>query len=140
MGTYRQLLYHLVFEPYKREKVLAERNQKRLYAYIRHVIENKKCKLYAINGIEDHIHLLVSIKADISVSDFIKDIKVASSIFIKQERLFPYFKKWAAGYSIFTRPYGSVNTIIKYIEGQKEHHMNKTYYDEYNELLRKNGL
>ena len=58
MGTYRQLLYHLVFEPYKREKVFLEKNQNRLYAYIRQIIENKKCKLYAINGIEDHIHLL----------------------------------------------------------------------------------
>ena len=140
MGTYRQLLYHLVFEPYKREKVFLEKNQKRLYAYIRHIIENKNCKLYAINGIEDHIHLLVYIRPDVTISDFIKDIKVATSMFIKQEKLFPYFKKWATGYSIFTRPYESLDTIIKYIEDQKEHHKHKTFYDEYNELLKKNGF
>ncbi|MCK4531177.1 MAG: IS200/IS605 family transposase [Candidatus Marinimicrobia bacterium] len=120
MGTYRQLLYHLVFEPYKREKVFLEKNQNRLFAYIRHIIENKNCKLYAINGIEDHIHLLVYIRPDITISDFIKDIKVATSMFIKQEKLFPYFKKWATGYSIFTRPYESLDTIIKYIEDQKD--------------------
>ena len=140
MGNYRQLLYHLVLEPYKREKVFLEKNQNRLYAYIRHIIENKNCKLYAINGIENHIHLLVSIKPDITISNFIKDIKVASSIFIKQENLFPYFKKWAAGYSIFTRAHESLETIINYIENQKEHHMNKSFYDEYNDLLRKNGF
>jgi REP element-mobilizing transposase RayT len=140
MGTYRQLLYHLILEPYNREKVLTEDNQIRLYSYIRQIVVNKKCKLYAINGIENHIHLLVYIRPDITISDFIKDVKIASTIFIKREKLFPYFIKWATGYSIFTRPYESIDTLIKYIDNQKEHHKNKCYYEEYGELLRKNGL
>ena len=140
MGTFRQLIYHLILEPYNREKVLTENNQIRLYSYIRKIIENKKCKTYTINGIENHIHLLVSIRADISISDFIKDIKISSSKFIKREKLFPHFKSWAAGYAIFTRSYESLDSIIKYIDDQKEHHRYKSYYEEYGEFLKKNGL
>ena len=140
MGTFRQLIYHLILEPYNREKVLIENNQVRLYSYIKQIIENKNCKLYAINGIENHVHLLVSIRADISISDFIKDLKVSSSKFIKRERLFRHFKSWAIGYAIFSRPYESLDVLIKYIDKQKEHHKNMSYYEEYGELLRKNGL
>ncbi|MEA3392106.1 MAG: IS200/IS605 family transposase [Candidatus Marinimicrobia bacterium] len=126
----------LILEPYKRDKVLTENNQIRLYSYIKQIVENKNCKLYAIDGIEDHVHILVSIRADISISDFIKDAKVSSSVFIKREKLFPYFKSWATGYSIFTRSYESLDTLIKYIENQKKHHKNKSYYEEYGELLK----
>ena len=140
MGTFRQLIYHLILEPYNREKVLTENNQIRLFSFIRNIIENKKCKFYSINGIENHIHLLVSIRADISISDFIKDIKVSSTKFIKRERLFPCFKSWATGYAIFTRPYESLHALIKYIDEQKDHHRYKSYYEEYGELLSKNGL
>jgi len=140
MGTYRQLLYHLILEPYGRDKVLTKNKQIRLFTYIKQIIENKRCKLYAINGVENHVHLLVTIRADISISDFIKDVKVSSSKFIKREKLFPYFKRWSSGYAIFTRPYESLDELIKYIDKQKEHHKNKSYYEEYGELLRKNGL
>ncbi|MEA3392232.1 MAG: IS200/IS605 family transposase, partial [Candidatus Marinimicrobia bacterium] len=106
-GAYRQLLYHLIIEPHNRDMVLTENNQIRLYSYVKIIVENKKCKLYAINGIENHIHLLISIQADVSISDLIKDIKISSSKFIKREYLFPHFKSWATGYAIFTRPYES---------------------------------
>jgi len=140
MGAFRQLLYHLVLEPYNRDRVFTKNNQIRLYSYIKQMVENKKCKLYAINGIENHIHLLVSIRADISISDFIKDVKVSSSLFIKRENLFPYFKGWASSYAIFTRSYESLDKLIKYIDNQEDHHKNKSYYEEYGKLLRKNGL
>ena len=135
MGTYKQILYHIIIEPYKREKVLIKKNQNRLYSNIRAVVINKNCMLYAINGIENHIHLLVSIKPDIAISDFIKDLKVSSSKFIKEKKIFPYFRSWAVGYSIFTKDYASLETIKHYIDNQKEHHRKHSYYEEYGKLL-----
>lgn len=96
--------------------------------------------MHAINGMEDHIHLLVEIKPDISVSDFIKDIKIASSIFIKKNALFPRFIKWQVGYSAFTRAYESKEMIERYISNQEKHHKNTSFYEEYHTLLRKNGF
>ncbi len=140
MGSYRLLLYHIIFSPYKREAVLLKKDRNLLYKYITGIIGQKKCHMYAINGIEDHIHLLVEIRPDISVSDFIKDIKVASSIFIKENELFPRFKKWQAGYSIFTRAYESMGRLIDYINKQEEHHKKISFYDEYQMFLNKNGF
>ncbi len=140
MGTYRQTLYHIIIEPYKREKVLNDKNQNRLYAYIRSFVKNKNCVLYAINGIEDHIHMLLSIRLDISISGFMKDLKVSSSKFIKQEKIFPHFKSWAIGYSVFTKDYSSLETVKHYIDKQKEHHKKNNYYQEFGGLLKRNGL
>lgn len=137
MGAYRQILYHTIIDPYKREKVLTQQNENRLYSYIRAIINNKKCVLYAINGIEDHIHMLISIRVDIAISDFMKDLKVSSSKFIKQNKLFPCFKSWAVGYSIFTKDYSSLEMIKHYIDNQKEHHKKQSYYSEFGKLLKK---
>jgi REP element-mobilizing transposase RayT len=140
MASYRLFLYHIIFSPHKREPVLLKKNRNLLYKYIKGVIGQKKCHVHAINGIEDHIHLLVEIRPDIAVSDFIKDVKVASSIFIKKNKLFPKFSKWQVGYSAFTRPYESKERLITYINNQEEHHKRISFYDEYNVILRKNGF
>jgi REP element-mobilizing transposase RayT len=119
---------------------LLKENRNLLYKYIKGIIGQKKCHVFAINGIEDHIHILTEIRPDISVSDFIKDIKVASTYFIKNEKLFQGFEKWQVGYSVFTRPYEWKENLIKYIDNQEEHHKKTSFRDEYHKLLIKNGF
>jgi REP element-mobilizing transposase RayT len=140
MGSFRQLLYHIILTPYKREPVFRGENRIRLYKYISTVSKNLGCPIYAINGMNNHIHILVSIKHDILVSEYIKKIKVSSSIFIKEAGIFSYFKKWAVGYSIFSCSYSAKEKAIEYIQNQEEHHRRKSLYDEINDLLNENGL
>ena len=140
MGAFRRLLYHIVLTPYKRENVLKKDNRERLFRYIYVVSKNLGCPIYAINGIENHIHILVTIKHDILISDYLRKIKVASSKFIKEERLFPLFKKWAVGYSIFTCNYKAKDSIIEYINNQEEHHKIMNLYDEMHDILDENGF
>ena len=140
MGSYRFLLYHIIFSPYKREPVLLKENRNLLFKYIKGIIGQKKCHVFAINGIEDHIHILTEIRPDIAVSDFIKDIKVASTIFIKNNNLFPGFNKWQIGYSAFTRPYEWKEKLKNYIKNQEAHHKRISFYEEYNGLLKENGF
>jgi len=140
MGSFRQLLYHIVLTPYKRESVFQRENRIRLYKYISTVSKNLGCPIYAINGTNNHVHILVSIRHDILVSEYIKKIKVSSSIFIKEAGIFPYYKKWAVGYSIFSCSYSVKEKIIEYIQKQEEHHRGKSLYDEIHDLLDKNGL
>ena len=135
MGSYRQLLYHIVFSPYRRENVLTKYKRDILFRYISGIIKNKHCYLYAINGVEDHIHILTEIIPRISVSDFIKDIKVASSIFIKENKLFIGFRGWQTGYGIFTHSLSSKTTLIRYVQNQEKHHKSISFYDEYKKLL-----
>jgi len=135
MGSFRKLLYHIILTPYKREHVLGGQNGHRLYKYITTVSNNCGCPLYAINGMNDHIHILVYIRPDISISDYIKRIKVTSSKFIKENNMLPYFKKWATGYSIFTCCSNIKNTVKSYIQNQEEHHRKKSLYEEIHDLL-----
>lgn len=98
MSSYRQIYYQIVFGTKYRRPTIAEAHCEELYRYIWGIIKNNKCKLYRINGIEDHIHIFCDLHPSVALSDFVKDIKVASSIWMKQSGLFPDFEAWQEGY------------------------------------------
>ena len=140
MGTYRQIFYQIVFGTKHRHRTIDEVNCKELYQYISGVIKNKNCKLYQINGTEDHIHIFSDLHPTISLANYIKDIKVSSSIWMKSNGKFPKFDSWQEGYGAFTYSINEKDKIINYIKNQKEHHKTETFYDEYKRLLIENGI
>ena len=139
MGSFKQILYHLILKPYKRENVFAKEQRHRLFKYISVVSKNMGCPIFAINGVLDHIHILVTIKPSISLSDYIKKIKISSSLFIKEHNIFPLFSNWASGYSIFTCRMNDKTTVINYINNQEEHHVKQSLYNEIHDLLEECG-
>ena len=107
MGTYRQIYYQIVFGTKKHRKpTIAKEYDVELYKSIYGIIKNKNCKLYRINGIEDHIHIMSDLHPSICLSDYVKDIKVASSIWMKENGHFPAFEGWQDGYGAFTYSVG----------------------------------
>lgn len=100
--SYRQIFYHIVFATKHRKPVLTEAYCKELYAYIYGIIKAKGCHLYRINGMEDHLHIFTDLHPNICLADFIKDIKVASSLWMKTSGKFPHFEHWQKGYGAFT--------------------------------------
>ncbi|MBC8175605.1 MAG: IS200/IS605 family transposase [Candidatus Marinimicrobia bacterium] len=135
MSTYTQILYHIVFSTRNRKRCLSELHCEDLYKYIWGVINNKDCHLYRINGIEDHIHFATSLRPSISLSDFVKDIKVSSSLWIKKEKIFPYFETWQEGYAAFTYSYRDRDILIDYIKNQSKHHRKTTFKEELRKLF-----
>ena len=140
MSTYTQILYQIVFSTKKRRKCLLPENQDTLYRYIWGIIKNHKCHLYRINGIEDHIHILTSIHPSVSLADLVKDIKVASSKWIKEENIFPTFKSWQTGYGAFTYSIGEKNNLIEYVKNQKKHHRKLSFKEELIILLKEHKI
>lgn len=140
MSTYTQLLYHIVFSTKDRTLVLAERERIELYKYIWGFIRKRNCVLYRINGMEDHLHLLVSLRPDISLSDFVRDLKSSSSLWINSERLFPLFSGWQSGYGAFTYAMRDKEVVINYIINQQEHHRKFSYAEELRSLLKEVGV
>ena len=69
-------------------------NREELFRYIWGILKNHKCHLYRIGGVEDHIHIITHIHPSIAVSMLVKDLKLASSDYIKKQKLFPDFKAW----------------------------------------------
>lgn len=135
MSTYTQILYQVVFSTKNRAPVLEKGNRPELFKYIWGIIKNKNCHLYQINGVEDHIHILTHLHPSIALSDLIKDIKVASSIYIKENNLFKNFTGWQNGYGAFTYSINEKERLINYIKNQEEHHKKTSFRDEYISLL-----
>ncbi len=137
---YTQIMYHLVFSTKKRERTLKPEGHEELFKYIWGIIKNKNCHLYRISGVEDHLHILTSLHPTICLADFIKDIKVSSSIWIKKNKIFPFFECWQEGYSAFTCSFGDKNNLVKYIMNQKEHHKKVSYREELIKLYQDAGI
>ncbi len=135
MGTYTQLIYHLVFSTKHRERTIIPEEKKRMFAFIHQLLANKKCHLYRINGVEDHIHILTHIHPSIAVASLVKDIKLSSNDFIKREGIFPKFQGWQDGYGAFSESIKAKDRLINYIKNQEEHHRTRSFLDEYKALL-----
>ena len=140
MSSHRQILYHIVFRTKDSKPVLIEANSTELYKYIFGIIRNKNCNLYWINGTEDHLHILTDLHPGISLADYVREIKVSASVWIKSKNIFPGFTGWAEGYCAFTYAYRDKNVIINYIKNQKEHHRKVTFQQEYISLLEEFGI
>jgi len=140
MSTYTQILYQIVFSTHSRERTLTEHNQAELYKYATGILKNKKCHLYRINGVEDHIHIVTHIHPTVALANLLKDIKLASSAWIKDNKIFPYFNGWQDGYGAFTYSIKEKDRLIEYVKNQKEHHTKKTSKEEFIELLNEHEI
>lgn len=115
--------------------MLPEPVQPIVYAVISEVAKQKNGLIKAIGGTRDHIHMLVDIPANISVSDFVKFVKGKSSGIIKEKRYVDIWFGWEEGYAAFTVSQSIVPKIVHYISHQKEHHRIKSFADELQEWL-----
>jgi putative transposase len=140
MSTYTQILYQIVFGTKYRERTLTKNNRDELFKFISGILAEKKCHLYRINGVEDHIHIVTHLHPTVALSNLVKDIKLASTAHIKTEGLFPHFKGWQEGYGAFTYSIEAKDNLIEYVKNQEEHHRVKTFREEYVELLIEHGV
>lgn len=140
MATYTQILYQIVFSTKNAENTMDFSKAENLYRYIWGVLKNKNCILYRVNGTENHIHIVTHIHPSVSISDLVKDIKVSSSKWLKEQDLFPYFQSWQEGYGAFTYHINQKEILVNYVKNQREHHHKKTFKEEYIELLKEHGI
>lgn len=140
MSSFRQIFYHIVFGTKNREMSIPNENSELLYKFIWGIIRNKNCKLYRVNGSPDHVHIFCDLHPSISLESLVKDIKVASSIWMKGKIEFPQFKGWAEGYAAITVSLKEKNTIIEYIKNQKKHHRKVSFAEEHRKFLKDNGI
>ena len=140
MSSYRQIIYHIVFRTKDSRTTLQPTHSEELYKYIWGIIKNKKGVLYRINGMEDHIHILSDLHPTVALSDYIRDIKTASSVWLKQNGNFPEFDGWADGYAALTYALRDKDIIVNYIKNQQEHHKQFTFEEEYRKILLEHGV
>ncbi|MCQ2281947.1 MAG: IS200/IS605 family transposase [Bacteroidales bacterium] len=135
------LYYHIIWRTKRSERTIQESHERELYAYILGYCQKKKCTLIRIGGMADHIHMLVSIRPDIAVSDFMQVLKTETSKWMKDNpAMFPKFAGWGNGYAAFSYCERDKEMIRHYIMNQKEHHRQKSFHDEYVDLLKEWGI
>ena len=138
--SYTQLLYHIVLRTKKSQKTLSLEHSEALYKYIWGIINRKDCILYRINGMEDHIHLLVSIHPTIAVADFVRDLKRSTSMMLKMEKGFENFKGWGSGYCSLSYSMRDKEMISNYIKNQRVHHQKIWFQKEFETIVKDAGL
>jgi len=136
-NTYSQVYVQLVFAVQGRFNLVSETIRCDVEKYISGIISNRKSKPISIFCNPDHIHILVGLNPDISISGLVRDIKSSSSKWINNEQLVTGKFAWQEGYGAFTYGKSQLDKICKYIYNQPIHHQNVNFKDEYIQFLEK---
>jgi len=136
-NTFSQIYIQIVFAVKGRESLINQNWEEELYKYVSGIITNKGQKLLAINGMQDHIHILIGMKPSCCLSDLVREIKKSSNDFINEKKFCQSKFQWQEGYGVFSYSHSSLDNVIGYIQNQKEHHTKKTFKDEYIDFLTK---
>lgn len=139
-GAWTQNFYHAVFSTKDRAEFIHPDFEARLYPFMGGILRDLGCSLLTINGMPDHVHLLVRYPSDLSHSDMIRHVKSRSSKWLHET--FPSLSRfaWQEGYGGFTVSKSVVPKVHLYIETQKQHHKRVDFKTEFLELLRRHGI
>jgi putative transposase len=136
-GTFSQLYIQVVFAVKNRACNIHASWEDDLYKYISGIIRNKEQKVLAINGMPDHIHIFINMKPSCCLSDLVREVKKASTEFIRSKNFTSTKFSWQEGYGAFSYSHSQIDSVVKYIMNQKHHHRKLAFREEYLSLLAK---
>lgn len=139
-GTFTQIYIHCIFAVKGREPHLKKEFREEVLKYISGIIKNKGHKPIIVNGMYDHIHLLIGLKPSGSLSELIRDVKNNSSNFINKNYWLPHKFTWQEGYGAFSCSHSQLGAVYDYILNQEMHHQKRSFKEEYNEFIDKNEI
>jgi REP element-mobilizing transposase RayT len=135
--TYTQIIIHLVFAVQGRQSLIAPQHQEEVNKYITGIVRNKRSKMIAVNGMPDHLHILIGLHPAQAISDLVRDIKADTNEWINKKRWIRGKFSWQEGYGGFSYSRSQLDRVAKYVINQKEHHSSRSFKSEYLTLLRK---
>jgi len=136
-NTYTQIYIQVVFAVQGRQCLIQPDHKEEIYRYITGIVTNQGQKVIQINGVADHIHLLIGMKPNIALSDLVRDVKAGSSKFINEKRWIKGKFNWQEGFGAFSYGHSQLDQVIRYIRDQEKHHQQNAFKNEYLTLLRK---
>ncbi len=135
-NTYTQLSTHVVFAVKGRENLLNAKLRPELFKYISGILTNTNQFSLAVNGYKDHVHMFFELTPSKSLSDIVRIVKSNSSKWINENRFIPGEFSWQEGYGGFAYSRSHRDAVIKYIINQEQHHQQKTFREEYLDILK----
>jgi len=136
--THVNLLVHIVFSTQGRLPLISRDIRSELFAYIGGLVKELKGKPIIINGTDDHIHLLISLPAKVSLSDAMRFVKANSSRWVSER--FNIKFAWQKGFGAFSVSRSQMDAVFQYIRDQEIHHRKFDLTSEFQTLLDRNGV
>jgi len=138
--SYTSSLYHCVFSTKERRPAIDHNLQLRLWPYLGGISRDNGIKALAIGGVEDHVHLLLSLPSTLAVAKAMQLVKGGSSKWVHDT--FPERRDfaWQEGYGAFSIGVSQVDDTKRYIENQAEHHRRHTFEEEFIAFLERHGI
>ena len=137
-STFFSLHYHFVFSTKDRRPLILATWRPRLHSYLGGIIRGMNGVAEIVGGVDDHVHLLASLRPVHCIADVLRDMKKDSTNWVK-EHFEPRFS-WQEGYAAFTVSPSATNSVRNYIANQEQHHRKYSFVDELKELLEKAGI
>ena len=138
--TYTYLVTHVVFSTKDRLPIITPEVKPKLWAYMNGIVENLGGRAVAINGMADHVHMLVLLPPTVAIADALRVLKANSSKWVHENWREHSKFSWQSGYAAFSVSKSGVEVVVRYVENQEEHHRKLSYQDELLALLRKHGI
>jgi putative transposase len=132
-----QVILHVVFSTKDRRPWLDAAIGPRMHAYLATVCRDCNCQAYRVGGATDHVHLAARLARTMSQADLLEHIKKTSSAWIKTQGAQYGEFHWQGGYGDFSIGWSQLEGLVRYIDGQEQHHRRRTFQEEYRELLKK---
>ncbi|PKD42485.1 IS200/IS605 family transposase [Rhodohalobacter barkolensis] len=136
-NTYTKIHIHLIFAVQNRQSLIHKKWHSDLFKYISGIVTNHEHKVLQINGVIDHVHILIGLRPTQSLSKLVKYVKQDSSKWINQNGYVNGRFSWQKGYAAFSHSASQVPQVIRYIQNQEVHHKRKSFREEYLDFLDK---
>ncbi|HEV8573318.1 MAG TPA: IS200/IS605 family transposase [Dehalococcoidia bacterium] len=138
--TYTRLYVHAVWSTKDRRPLITPALQAKLYPYVGGIARKHGFTTVAVGGIEDHIHILLTLPGNLSIAKAVQLIKGGSAKWVNDTVAVEGGFAWQEGYGAFTIGVSQVERTVAYIEGQAEHHQKQTFQEEFIQFLETHGI
>jgi putative transposase len=138
--TYVRLIIHAVFSTSDSLPYLVEDRRNDVFSYMGGILREIRCDSLAINGIEDHVHIVFRMPGTLAVAEIMQLVKGNSSKWIHEKRVLKRAFEWQRGYAAFSVSQSNVNRVLQYVANQSIHHRKISFQEEIRELLMRHGI
>lgn len=138
--SYTNFLYHIVFGTKGRLPLITDELKPQLHTYMGGTVRGLGGIAFEINGMNDHVHLLVKVPPTVKFSDFLRDLKASSSKWVNKNSILKTKFAWQRRYGAFTVSESQFEIVRNYIRNQEEHHKKFDFKSEFESLLKANNI
>jgi REP element-mobilizing transposase RayT len=138
--SFVNLVFHVIFSTKNRMPFLDAEPKSQLFAYMGGIVREMDGKALLINGMADHVHVLLSLPSTLSIAETVRVLKANSSRWVHEKWPARWEFAWQTGYGAFSVSQSNIAPVTQYIANQEEHHRTMTYQAEFLLFLNKHGL